>query len=1269
MASAANEEFPVWGLLPKKETGAYAFLNKYPEYDGRGTVIAIFDTGVDPAAPGLQVTTDGKPKLIERYDCSGAGDVDTTTIVTPVNGEITGLTGRTLKIPESWKNVNEGFRIGVKRGFELYPKFLRDRIIKQRKEKLWDPYQKQAVAESNKHLSQVQAKECSDSKKQDPAQLLIKEEATARVDILNQFEKQYTDCGPTYDCVLFHNGKHWCACIDTSEKGDLASCKLLGEYSVTRDYTILSPEDQMTVSINVHDNGDVLELVSVCGSHGTHVAAIAAANFPDDPEKNGVAPGAQLVSLTIGDSRLDSLETGTAIIRSIIQLMRWCEKGLKIHVINMSYGEHAHWSNSGRVGELMSEAIDKYGIVFVAAAGNNGPALCTLGTPPDIATDNIIGVGAYVSPEMMAAEYSLRRVMPGTPYTWTSRAPTLDGGKGITVCAPGGAITSVPKCTLKGSQLMNGTSMASPNCAGCVAVILSGIIQKKLLYNPFQVKRALENTAQFLSDKDPFAQGSGLVQVEKAFDYLNNYQDVPERDVRFRVTCGANNAKGIILRYGILKDPVDYLVTVEPIFFNTDKIDPEKKLQFQISLNLVCDVPWISCSRHLEIMNCARPLSVRIDPSGLQPGVHNTRIRAYDCKNPERGPVFTVEVTVFQPITFPLGPTKQYLLESNNCDFKQHEIKRFFILTPDTATWAVMQLRGVDKDKSSKFMIHCVQTQPKKSCKVLEFHKMTQITADSDQQLPFKVQGGIVLEIAIAKFWSEEGNFSLNFSVQFFGARPNQSSITMHHADGIHSVMVQSNVREDIAPSVKLNHNVSVLRPTSAKVTPLLSDRDTIPEKRVIYQLMLNYSFHVHKGTKVVLINGLLSDALYESDFESQIWFIYDSNKQLVYTGGSYADRWVTKLEKGDYTVKHQIRHEKVDLLEKYVDLPLFCSQKLPNSISLDVYSSKSAATTGESKLTSAIIHGGKSPFNVYFAALPNDKLIKSITPGQFLSGNISFSKDETGKKVDVYPFKYILTEPVKKNNSKSGEKEKLKLDEFTEAKKDFITSWISKLDGLTDAETVFNEVINEYPDHLPAQLALLQKLEPDTASLNLSGNCTLSTISRVLKITELIMGKINQTELLAFLGMKHDLSGDAPSVKSQMEKNRNILVEAIGRRGVAMCRYYLEFEGKGTSDPEFESLGSACSLNNINDLWCFILKFVDASDPKGTHHFALWHAAVHKNYGRLLKLLVKLNDDKPNKTIEESMQWTADKAGWTHISNYLKTSLPSRYPNAFRIC
>ena len=99
-----------------------------------------------------------------------------------------------------------------------------------------------------------------------------------------------------------------------------------------------------------------MEIVGQCSSHGTHVASITAANFPDNPDRNGVAPGAQLVSITIGDSRLSTMETGTSIVRLVWFILIFPLKicfGFRAFIkvietgcdlINMSYGEQVHWT-------------------------------------------------------------------------------------------------------------------------------------------------------------------------------------------------------------------------------------------------------------------------------------------------------------------------------------------------------------------------------------------------------------------------------------------------------------------------------------------------------------------------------------------------------------------------------------------------------------------------------------------------------------------------------------------------------------------------------------------------------------------------------------------------------------------------------------------------------------------------------------------------------------------------------------------------------------
>ena len=78
------------GLMPLRSTGVDAFRSAHPTYDGRGVLIAILDSGVDPNVPGLIVTSTGAPKVIELRDFSGEGRVALTAFPAPDESALKG---------------------------------------------------------------------------------------------------------------------------------------------------------------------------------------------------------------------------------------------------------------------------------------------------------------------------------------------------------------------------------------------------------------------------------------------------------------------------------------------------------------------------------------------------------------------------------------------------------------------------------------------------------------------------------------------------------------------------------------------------------------------------------------------------------------------------------------------------------------------------------------------------------------------------------------------------------------------------------------------------------------------------------------------------------------------------------------------------------------------------------------------------------------------------------------------------------------------------
>ncbi|KAG4304796.1 hypothetical protein PORY_001849 [Pneumocystis oryctolagi] len=918
--------FPVEGLLPKDEIESLQFLKKYPEFDGRGVIVAVLDTGIDPAAAGMQYTTDGKPKIIDIIDCSGAGDVDMTTFSEVFDEgdvfSIIGLSGKKLKVNKKWKNPDGKWRLGIKRAYEIFPESLISRLKKERYDKF-----------NQKHtalLASVQNEINMFRELHKDESILTKEELELKLDLEAQYDSlkkmmtNYEDPGPIYDCLVWHDGENWRAVIDTNEDGDLTNKKPMCDYRIEHHYEQFSKQDMLSYSVNIYDNGSVLSLVTLSASHGTHVSGIIGAYHPNDPDLNGIAPGVQFVSLKIGDSRLGTTETNQSLLRAAIAMIN-----LKVDIANMSYGESTGISDAGIfIDFLRKTVIGERDIIFVSSSGNNGPALSTLGTPGGT-TSGVISVGAYVTTSMIKAEYSILENAPEGEYTWTSRGPTADGARGVTIYAPGAAITSVPTYVLSRSQLMNGTSMSSPSVCGGVSLILSALKAQKIKYTPLRIYKAIENASKDIGDP----MNVGFLQVEKSYEYFLQHREFLDQDFDFKITVNNSSSRnrGIYLReYDETHHLYQVTVEVKPSLKEEETME---KYNLELRLILLSSKSWVKVPNYLLLNSAGRIFDVQVDPTNLPYGFHYAEIVAYDTVVPRRK-LFFIPVTVCKP-----EPVLKPLISWKNMMLISGYIERKFIFVPEGASYAELRIRVKKVNTPIRIFCHFVQLVPHLRLKETEHKFFLKLCENELISKSVKVIPGLTMEVCFANFWSSTSSGEIDVELEFHGLKLSSSEINTVLLGNSHSIkrleVINSLSLEVFDPVLKLSFLKRSFYPSSNFIRPL-GERDTLPDSKALFEMILTYSVKFSEDTEAIF-SLPLSGCLYDSSF-CFLTALYNKSKRLLQFGET--DPKKIKLKNGEYVFRVQLIHSSLLVLERIKNMSLIVIQSFADSkeITLNIF-------------------------------------------------------------------------------------------------------------------------------------------------------------------------------------------------------------------------------------------------------------------------------------------------------------------------------------------
>jgi len=444
------------GLMPLHATGADAFRASDPTHDGRGVLIGILDSGIDPGVPGLKTTTTGEPKLIELRDFSGEGAIPLSQVEPTADGHIT-VQGITLS----------GFgRIARLASPPYYGGVLRERPL------------------GNPPAGDVNGD---------------------------------GDADDVFPIIVGKASDGWFLVTDTDGDSSLANSVPIHDYGVARE-TFHYGTGPLTIAANLSDSAGrpILDLVFDNSGHGTHVSGIAAGhNMFGVQGFDGVAPGAQVMGLKIANDVRGGISVGGSMIRAMNYAAEFAARRGMPLVLNMSFGV----GNEREGTATIDSAVDAFetahpNVVFVISAGNDGPGLSTVGFPgsADFAlTACALFPGAFARPPQPGEPPA-----PDVVGWWSSRGGEVQKPD---LCTPGVAFSNVPQWDI-GEEVEGGTSMAAPQLAGAAALLESALVERGRTARAVDIKRALMATATPVPGSTVLDVGTGVPNIPAAYTWL-----------------------------------------------------------------------------------------------------------------------------------------------------------------------------------------------------------------------------------------------------------------------------------------------------------------------------------------------------------------------------------------------------------------------------------------------------------------------------------------------------------------------------------------------------------------------------------------------------------------------------------------------------------------------------------------------------------------------------------------------------------------------------